>query len=449
MERWRRIRRWFGRVAISVSINWVGSCTIGIGPDQAGKVAMNFGPLNRDGGWRRLNVLVTRARQRCVLFSSIHADQINLSTTRARGVAALKAYLQLAEQGADVAVIQPGDAQHVSIGETLSQKLRAHGYDVHANVGTVGSFVNLAVVDPDRPSRYLLGVESDGDVYASAPTARDRDRLRQQVLEDLGWQTHRVWSLDWYHRPEITLQRLLERLAAARRQPPPGSTTGATIKLDMGMLPNERSTAATQDQGEVTQRLDNDDPVRNSSLSHAIANYHASNLRSTTSVLPLASVSAPTLARVIAKLVEDESPIHEEEVQRVLAAYYNTRASKNARLLLEQAIYIAQSERLVHRRGDFLWSPTMAVAPVRRHGDDSPVSKVELIAPEELQETIKAVLAREFGLKEDALIVSTSRALGYRRCGASLEAAIRQAIQQLLKQEALVPDGEGFLKVRS
>ncbi|HEX9374578.1 MAG TPA: hypothetical protein VF897_26415, partial [Roseiflexaceae bacterium] len=142
-------------------------------------------------------------------------------------------------------------------------------------------------------------------------------------------------------------------------------------------------------------------------------------------------------------------PIHEEEAQRVMAAYYRTRVSKNARQILDQAMHIALSERLVRRQGAFLWSLTMRVPPVRRHGEESPVSKPELIAPEELQEAVKAVLANEFGLREDALIVSTSRVLGYRRCGANLEAAIRQAVRDLLTQNTLTHDSEGFLKVRS
>ena len=418
--------------------------SVGYGPDQHGKLTMNFGPLNRDSGWRRLNVLVTRARERCVLYSSIRADQINLNATRARGVAALKMYLQIAEQGSSPDAGRTSVDQNKTFGATLERALRARGWDVHANVGTVGSFIDLAVVDPDRPGRYLLGIETDGATYASAPTARDRDRLRQQVLVNLGWTIYRAWSMDLYGRPESTLKHLLGQLEAVRQRRMWAPATGITIKLDPAMLQN---TSAANSEAQPMPA--NQQPVGDTPTTDEIQPYTSSVLRQTSSTVTLGQVSAQALGSVIAELVADESPIHEEEAQRVIAAYYGTRASKNARIAFDQGLRVALRDRRVRQRGAFLWHPDMQKAPVRYHGEESPVTRPELIAPEEFQEAIKLVLTREFGLRQEDLIVSTSRLLGYRRCGTNLETAIRQALQGLLMQGSLEQDGEGFLKLRS
>ncbi len=421
--------------------------SVGYGPDQQGKIGLNFGPLNRDGGWRRLNVLVTRARQRCVLFSSMRADHLTIGPNTPRGVVALKAYLHLAEHGGQADTMSDASAPDTAIMTAIGQALRARGWDTHARVGTVGSFVDLAVVDPDRPGRYLLGIEGDGTTYAGTPTARDRDRLRRQVLEDLGWVVHRVWSLDWYSRPETTLKHLLARLEAIGDQSPRLSATGATIKLDTGMLPeylaDEQSVQPTTTPP-VPEPRNNDMSVSDG----AALPYQTSALRRTTAPLPLWQTLPTVVAQYIAQLVADELPIHEEEAQRVLAAYTGTRVSKSVREAFEEGLRLAVARNLVRRSGEFLWTRELGRPSVRIRGDDSPVAKPELIAPEEFQEAVRLTLARDFGLYEDALVISVSRLLGFRRCGAKLEAAIREAIAHLLRDGDIVCDGQGFLVLR-
>jgi very-short-patch-repair endonuclease len=193
--------------------------SVGYGKDAHGKLAMSFGPLNQEGGWRRLNVLVTRARERCVLFSSIRASDLDLSKTQARGVAALKGYLHLAEHGSLPAASAPKADHDSPLEAAIAVALREHGHEVHAQVGAAGFAIDLAVVDPEQKGRYVVGVECDGATYHSSPTARDRDRLREDVLRRLGWTIVRVWSTDWYRRPERTLERLLARIEAARSSP--------------------------------------------------------------------------------------------------------------------------------------------------------------------------------------------------------------------------------------
>jgi len=194
--------------------------SITFGPDITGRMALNFGPLNLEGGHRRLNVAVSRARHRVEVFSSISPEQIDLSRLRAAGVRDLRLYLEYAQRGrrALAEVVSPTDGEPESPFERqVIERLRAKGWTVHSQIGAAGYRIDLGVVDPRAPGRYLLGIECDGASYHSAASARDRDRLRHLVLEGLGWKLHRIWSTDWWRNPDESLARvthLLEQLVA-------------------------------------------------------------------------------------------------------------------------------------------------------------------------------------------------------------------------------------------
>lgn len=197
------------------------------GPDETGKVSMNFGPLNRDGGERRLNVAVTRAKHEVLVYSCLRADQIDLTRTRANGVRDLKYFLDYADRGPKALIVAntaSGDAEADSEFEKMvADRIRKAGYDVHHQVGCSGYRIDLAVVDPATPGRYLLGIECDGATYHRAATARDRDKLRQLILEGLGWKLHRIWSTDWWHDSEAEMVKLNTAIAAQNQPQPIGA----------------------------------------------------------------------------------------------------------------------------------------------------------------------------------------------------------------------------------
>ncbi|MBP6599883.1 MAG: DUF559 domain-containing protein, partial [Giesbergeria sp.] len=185
--------------------------SITYGPDIAGTVSMNFGPLNRDGGERRLNVAVTRARHELRVFSSLRGDQMDLSRTQANGVRDLKHFLEFAERGPNALIESHQGSQgdfdspfEAGVAEALGRK----GWRVHTQIGASSFRVDLGVVHPDFPGRYLAGVECDGATYHSSATARDRDKLREHVLRGLGWEILRIWSTDWWVNPGGTLERV-------------------------------------------------------------------------------------------------------------------------------------------------------------------------------------------------------------------------------------------------
>ena len=190
--------------------------SITYGPDQGNHVTMNFGPLNRDGGERRLNVAMTRSRWEMLVFSTLEPDRIDLSRTQSQAVADLKHFLEYAERGASAL----GAAVHGPVADfdspfevAVARALRDKGWVIHPQVGVSAYRIDLGVVHPDKPGAYLAGVECDGAMYHRSANARERDKIRQEVLEGLGWTLFRVWSTDWWTNRNGALENLHQELS--------------------------------------------------------------------------------------------------------------------------------------------------------------------------------------------------------------------------------------------
>ena len=186
------------------------------GPD--GKFLMNFGPLNRSGGERRLNVAVTRAKEQIAVFASCRSGEIDLSRTQAVGARHLKAFLEYAEAGGVPPAIEASAAGD-AFADTVAGFLASHGYRVQRGVGCSVRRIDVGVAAGDDKSRFIAAVECDGDAYASVPAVRDRDKLRPGVLESLGWNTVRVWVADWALDRARAEERLLAELDDIARSP--------------------------------------------------------------------------------------------------------------------------------------------------------------------------------------------------------------------------------------
>ena len=188
------------------------SCTYG--PQEAGASQMpqRFGPINSAAGGRRLNVLFTRSKKRMHVFSSMTEGHILASETSSPGVLALKSFLSFAQTGKLQQVQHTGKAPDSDFEISVMNALKLEGFNCVPQVGVAGYFIDLAVQDPGQPGRYLMGVECDGATYHSAKSARDRDRLRQSVLEGLGWNIKRIWSTDWFKNPQAQLKPIIEEL---------------------------------------------------------------------------------------------------------------------------------------------------------------------------------------------------------------------------------------------
>ncbi|MER2265587.1 DUF3320 domain-containing protein [Methylobacterium oxalidis] len=189
--------------------------SVAVGPDQTGRPVSTVSSLNKEGGHRRLNVAITRARRELVVFASLRPEQIDLGRTGSRGVRDFKHFLEFADRGARAlaeAFSPTGGDVESPFESAVKAALEAKGWTVHTQIGVSGFRIDLGIVHPDAPGRYLAGVECDGATYHSSATARDRDRLRESVLTDLGWRIRRVWSTEWWMDADAALAKLDVRL---------------------------------------------------------------------------------------------------------------------------------------------------------------------------------------------------------------------------------------------
>ena len=189
-------------------------------PDKDDKMAMRFGPINMDGGWRRLNVAVSRARVEMKVFASLDPERIDLGRTSAKGVRDLKSFLEFAKQGKSELVAATASAAAAAddvIADEICAELEAHGYKTLRNVGRSAFKVDIAVLGAEGTDEaFLAGLLLDGSTYAQAKTTRDREITQPGMLAALGWSTIRVWSIDWWANQQKTLEKVLAFLEETR-----------------------------------------------------------------------------------------------------------------------------------------------------------------------------------------------------------------------------------------
>lgn len=394
--------------------------SVGYGRTAEGYVAMNFGPLNADGGERRLNVLITRSRLRCEVFTNLTADDIDLNRTQARGVVAFKRFLAYARTGIMDIPIRSGRESGSPFEDAVADALRSHGYAVEGQVGSSGFFIDLAVVDPERPGRFLLGIECDGASYHSARSARDRDRLRQSVLEGLGWKIHRIWSTDWFRNPERELRRAIAAIEHAAAH---GETTDVPRPV------------------RLTTTIERTDSPAESTPAVGTPAYQRATLDIRLGSQQLHSVPTKRLADWIVEVIEIESPVHVEEVvRRVVSAAGISRAGSRIRAALDAAISSASLDGSINQRGPFLWSSTMTT-PVVRDRSALDTRAMDLIAPEEIAAAIQLAIASAYGMEQSQVAAATGRLLGFSRLTEDVRSVVDPLVDDLIASGLLQRQG--------
>jgi very-short-patch-repair endonuclease len=223
--------------------------TVGYGKDRAGNLPFRFGPLLSQGGQRRLNVAVTRARQRMTLVSSFsHHDMDTTKIKPGTGVELLHSYLEYAASGGNrLGELASTDFPMNSFEAEVFDVLQSKGIPLVSQLGASSYRIDLVAQHPKQPGRYVLAIECDGASYHSSPTARDRDRLRQQQLENLGWKFHRIWSTDWFMRKDEEVNRALAAYQGAvasiddsQNTPTAPSMTRASMNPDSSATQSRR-----------------------------------------------------------------------------------------------------------------------------------------------------------------------------------------------------------------
>ncbi|HEX5085166.1 MAG TPA: DUF3320 domain-containing protein, partial [Blastocatellia bacterium] len=399
--------------------------SIGYGRDQTGQASMNFGPLNRDGGERRLNVLITRARRRCDVFTNLTDQDIDLNRTNSRGVRALKSFLAYARTGKMDVAAPTGRGTDSPFEDEVKAALESSGYEVITQVGTAGFFIDLAIVDPEKRGSYLIGIECDGASYHSSRSARDRDRLRQQVLEGLGWRIHRIWSTDWFRDPARELKRVIAAIDEARTRAVLTNTAPVNPRPDS--TPIERVAEAPNSDG-------------NGRLGQP---YQMANLSIDLNGDELREVGYDSLVSWIASIVKVESPVHINEIaRRVANAAGLSRVGNRIKDAIESACAYAERKGEIRRRREFFWAKDM-VRPVVRDRSNLPAAsrKIELVAPEEIAVAIEQIVKNSYGIEREGIGPEVSRIFGFSRTSDEIRNAIESVIDHMLSDGALKRSG--------
>ncbi|WP_159449218.1 DUF4011 domain-containing protein [Demequina sp. NBRC 110055] len=396
--------------------------SIGYGPDEAGKITTNFGVLNKDKGWRRLNVGITRARQRVEVVASLRGGDIPPSANES--VNYLRDYLEYAEKGQSTLAIQYGATNlgpESPFEESVIKAITSWGYKVEAQVGTAGYRIDIGVRDPARPGRYVLAVECDGFQYHSAPAARDRDRLRDEVLTGLGWRMHRIWGTAWYRNrvdEEARLRSAIEHAVEVSDDP-----------IDIEHLrvsrPELVEEVATVDEAPTW-----------------IADYiQAPRTTLPGWVDPAEPANFQHLVAGVTTLAEVEGPVHIEVALERLRAWWNVgRVSARLRANVESAI----NRGGLAYDSEFLDIPGRGVRAVRREAV-GPVRKAEHVHSGEIALAVEQLVTDAGGAQRSEIVTTVARLFGWARTSSAIERRINVAIDGCIGQGYLV-DQEGSLR---
>jgi very-short-patch-repair endonuclease len=410
--------------------------SVGYGRDSNGYMAMGFGPLSVEGGERRLNVLISRAKLRCEIFSSITADDIDLERARSRGAAAFKAFLSFAQTGR-LPISQPtGEEEQSLFEEAVAQAVESLGYQVHRQVGIAGFFVDLGVLHPKQPGRYVLGIECDGAAYHHSRSARDRDRLRQAVLEDHGWIIHRIWSTDWFQRPSEQLRKVAEAIPRAE---------AVIDESTLEVLPSSHFEVTTDSEDGIERETIFEIDCRGiSSLSEP---YSEANFQVPSKLDPH-ELYTTDLAAIVLRIVEHEGPIHQEEVvQRVRILWGKGRAGSRIHDAVTRAVRSLIEANRCTSEDDCLLLPGAAIRVRNRSQVVSPtLRKPDHLPLAEIRSAILSVLEASHGATRSEIPSAVARLLGFQATSAQLRNAISSQIERL-SQELRVYESLGMLKV--
>ena len=405
--------------------------SVGYGRDENGHRTNHFGPVNRDGGERRLNVLISRARIRCEVFSNIRGGDVSLPDPPAPGVAALKTFLTFADTGSlDVPSATGLDPQSPFEEEVL-ERLRAVGYDVEPQVGSCGFYIDMAVRHPADPGRFVLGIECDGAMYHCWRAARDRDKLRQQVLENRGWKLHRIWSTDWFSDPERELRRTVEAIQAAL----------ATTDLENHDIPPSASPSVFLE----FEELETEETTPEAGFASDYTLYEGELPRGARGS-DLDQLPAAPMGEWIAEIVKVEAPVHCDIVlRRIRERVGVNRAGNRIRDAFERGIRYALATSAVALKGEFLYRVGQTEWLVRSRRDfPAAVKKLEYVADEEIDEAIVSEVVRSYRLYRDEVGLSVARLLGFDRVSSQMLDRLNSRVDALIAAERLTINGSAL-----
>lgn len=386
--------------------------SIGYGRDGAGNLSFNFGPLNGADGARRLNVAITRARTRVALVSSLLPADLETARGPHRGLALLRDYMEYCVENGRAAWVPPtptparGNADMLLV-DTVARALKARGLNVATHVGSGSWRVDLAIVDPERPAHYLLGIDLDGSTFRAARTARERERLRAAVLAQLGWRLYRLRARDWLANPTAQLDAILKTASLLETPAHAWSWPSRTL-------------AGTNGNGQ------------HALVVTGLAEYAETPLPRRGTPEQFYRADPRLIQDLLLQLVEQQGPLHwRAVVRRIASCWALPRVTSTVEQILDAQLEPLLARGALALRDDFLWSPLTGEVLVRQPAPGTDPRPIEEIPLEELARAAFLNLQHALSLTEPDLIAQTARLVGYSRPGERVRARVQQALARL------------------
>lgn len=407
--------------------------SIGYAKDNKGIMYMNFGPLSREGGYRRLNVAITRAKHNIKLIGSIMPTDIYLDKVSSEGVKMLRSYIEFAQQG--IVALEKELTFNYDLNfdspfeEAVYDFLQSKGYNVITQVGCSGFRIDMAVKHPSQNGKFAIGIECDGATYHNSRTARERDRLRQAILEDMGWTIYRIWSTDWIKDPKTEEEKLVNAIEQAI-----GNIIVENVVADENNdnANNGISTIEIEEKVETSQ---------NNNTGYGFELYERA--------YPPKDIDENGNPRekydIVWDIISLEQPIHFEELcRRIAPAFGRQKATSVVRDEVRNVFRNQLNGKILEDTDGFIRIINFTDVKVRiPNPNDNYLRPISYICEEELALAMKTIAQHSFGITPDDLFIVTAREFGFKRTGENIIHSLRKVYQCMLqKKEIIEVDGK-------
>lgn len=389
--------------------------SIGYGPDAKGKISMNFGPLNKAGGERRLNVAVSRARREMIVYSTMTGNQINLNNTKSKGVEGLKHFLDYAEKQILFESTRTNMiTEDLAIPRAIAKALSDKGFTVKTEVGLSDFKIDIAVVDPRDCNNYILGILLDGETYLNTQTTRDREIVQPTVLTGLNWNVVRVWSIDWFKQRDVVVDRI--------------------IGLINGIINGEKEPASAK----TETNTDAHDSIK----SFTVSSDDILSDTPTTKATDYPDINYKHCKEIdtyIDMVVQNEQPIMYTLLCKRVANYLDiSRVTSTSQNVVDMAMGKYYNE---NDRGNKVICKDSSVLrnwdSYRPNADISKRRAIEDIPSIELEIVLLEIVKQNLSISEDGLTLIAAKRMGFARRGTNVDAALRRVLAKLLEENKI------------
>ena len=392
--------------------------SIGYGPDKNGNVSMNFGPLNNQGGERRLNVAVSRARYEMIIFSTLHPEQIDLKRSKAKGVEGLKKFLEFAERGTTlISTMQTKRIPTNDLVNLIAQELENRGYTVNTFVGRSNFKVDLAIINPRNKDQYLLGILCDGKNYYETKTTRDREIVQPGVLNMLHWNIIRIWSIDWFENKEQVLDRITEKLETLQQE-------NSSMRPAVSTNTYKSFSIADEPVLELVNKREKE---------YIFADLPVIKKKTDIDLI----ISSPALVKKqLRKIISVEQPVTNTLLyKRILQIWNIPRITSRLQTIVDSQLTNVYKDPLSNETKTY-WIDKKAAQNYTsyRINSNRDIQDIPII---EVMNATLYVIEQQFSMPLEDLKKVTSQVLGFSRKGANMDAIMEEAIRILIKKKLL------------